>query len=257
MSQRGRVPAVENKHDFDPLFTAGDLIDYRRSVGSHYPDVPESVILCYDRALWGRVQQRAGERSADGAFERGFRCMVTIGDVGVLGGFGLGAPIAALVLEELVALGATTVLSIGTAGALLPELAIGDILVCTEAIRDEGTSYHYLAPDEPALPCPDTTAALRDGLDSPGDAVTWTTDALYRETREEVLAHAEAGVSCVDMEAAALFAVASQRPVALAAGFVISDTLAGGEWQPHLEAPHMHENLDRLLDASLVVASGS
>jgi uridine phosphorylase len=64
----------------------------------------------------------------------------------VVGGFGIGAPAAATVLEELIALGVREFISIGTAGCLQPQRALGEAIVCTGAIRDEGVSHHRHGP---------------------------------------------------------------------------------------------------------------
>ena len=57
-------------------------------------------------------------------------------------------------MEELVALGCRRFVSIGTAGSLQPDLAVGDLLVCDRAIRDEGTSYHYQPAARYSYPSP-------------------------------------------------------------------------------------------------------
>ncbi|MEU9790013.1 hypothetical protein AB0E27_05215 [Streptomyces sparsogenes] len=76
------------------------------------------------------------------------------------GGFGLGAPVAALVPEQLGALGATRVITVGTAASLQRELRAGEIVVCDRALRDEGVSHHYLGPAPYAMPSSDLTDHL-------------------------------------------------------------------------------------------------
>ena len=108
-------------------------------------------------------------------------------------------------------------------------MAIGDIVVCDRAIRDEGTSHHYLPPDTYAHASPAATARLVDALQATGTphsvGTSWTTDAPYRETIAEVQHYQAEGVLAVEMEAAALFAVAAYRGVEMGALLTISDTL--------------------------------
>jgi uridine phosphorylase len=146
----------------------------------------------------------------------------------------VGAPAAAMVLERVIALGCTTIIAIGSAGGLASSMNPGTVVVPSEAVRDEGTSYHYLAPNVPARPDGDVAQALVDVLRSRGVTFTrgrtWTTDAIYRETRAMAEKRTDQGCVTVEMEAASLFAVASFRGVRLAYLLYVADTLGGGEW---------------------------
>ena len=186
------------------------------------------------------------------------------GRVGVYGGFGIGAPIAALQLEDLIAFGVRRVVSIGTAGSLQPDLEVGDLVVCERALRelfeslgDMGITpvFFDLPSDREALASPSLTNRLRAALDAQGRAhrvgVTWTTDAPYRETIAEVRSYQAEGVLTVEMEAAALFTVAACRDVQLAAAFSISDTLAELTWEPRFGSPETRSGLEALYCASL------
>ena len=121
---------------------------------------------------------------------------------------GYGAPTAVMTLEELIGFGITIFVNLGTAGGLQETMSIGDIVVCERAIRDEGTSYHYLPDAKYAYACPELTAGLHTAIKSKGLPVltgtSWTTDAPYRETIEEVRLYRAEGVATVEMEAAAL-----------------------------------------------------
>ena len=92
----------------------------------------------------------------------------TGGRVAVVGGFGFGAPVATIVMENLVALGVERFVSMGTAGGLQPGQAFGDVVVCTAAVRDEGVSHHYVPPARWAHPDAELTARLADELDDGG-----------------------------------------------------------------------------------------
>ena len=125
----------------------------------------------------------------------------------------VGAPFAVLIAEELAASGCSLVISVTSAGAIA---ALGDLphfMVIHQALRDEGTSIHYLAPSRWSHLGEHLAAALEppfDGLDEPvyhGRA--WTTDAPFRETNTAIAAARTAGVHAVEMEAAALYAYAT------------------------------------------------
>ncbi len=149
---------------------------------------------------------------------------------------GIGAPAAVAVLEELIACGITHFIAVGTAGALQRKMKIGEAVVCTHAVREEGTSYHYAAPAKHAYADPGLTNDLAGVLAKKKIAfrrgVSWTTDAPYRETRSKVRHYRKEGVLAVEMEASALYTVAEVRQVKLASCFLISDSLADLKWEP-------------------------
>src|SRR5207302_1751135 len=141
----------------------------------------------------------------------------------LVGDFGWGAPMAALVLERLGALGVSRVVSIGTAGSLQRHISIGHTVVCDRAVRDEGVSHHYLPPGQFAHASPQLTARLHAAMDQSTLGASWTIDAPFRETVEEARHYQEAGILCVEMEAAALMAVAEVRGIQFATAFAISE----------------------------------
>ncbi len=147
---------------------------------------------------------------------------------------GVGAPLAAGFLEEMVANGTTHVVAVGGAGALVPELVLGHPMVVTEAVRDEGTSFHYLAPSRTVTADPHgveiLTSLLQERAIEHLAAKVWTTDALYRETRTRVERRIGEGCVAVEMEAAAFMAVARFRKISFAQLLYAGDSLAGDVW---------------------------
>src|SRR5262249_39200414 len=147
---------------------------------------------------------------------------------------GVGAPLAAAMLEEAIALGCRRFVACGGAGVLDRSIALGHLIVPTAAIRDEGTSYHYLPPGRQVEPSPEGVSAIAVVLKRRGCAYltgkTWTTDALYRETPGKVRQRREQGCLTVEMEAAALFAVTWFRGVTLAQILYGGDDVSGSEW---------------------------
>ncbi len=132
---------------------------------------------------------------------------------------GVGAPLAAAFLEEIIALGVTRFIVTGGCGVLDQGIVAGHPVVVTGAVRDEGTSYHYLPPSREVNADPRASAVLEAVLKERGleyrTGKTWTTDAIYRETARRRDLQVAEGCSIVEMEAAALFAVAQFRGVTL------------------------------------------
>lgn len=150
---------------------------------------------------------------------------------------GVGAPMAAAVLEELIALGARTVVACGGAGVLDREIGVGQLVIPTSALRDEGTSFHYVSPSREISQDPDMVAAIASTLERHGVdyrlAKTWTTDAIYRETRSRVERRRAEGCLMVEMEASALFAVGAFRGVPVGQILYGGDDVSGlGDWDP-------------------------
>ena len=138
---------------------------------------------------------------------------------------GVGAPHAAAMLEELIALGLQEFLSIGAAGGLMT----GGFFVCEKALCDEGVALHYAPDQEFAYPDPELTEALAQAFKAQALPFTlapsWSTAALYRETDLEAIRYRAKGIATVEMEAAALFTIAQLRKVKLASAFTVSDIL--------------------------------
>jgi uridine phosphorylase len=135
----------------------------------------------------------------------------------------IGGPYAVLIAEQLRASGARVVLGLTSAGRVSGSLPLPSLVVPTLAIRDEGTSYHYLPPS-PSVPADaDLADRLATGLQGLGLPVSrgtvWTTDAPYRETNDQLAKYSEQGVLAVEMQAASLFAfgVAQGIPVGMVA----------------------------------------
>ena len=135
-------------------------------------------------------------------------------DLGIVG-CAVGAPFAVLVAEQLFASGCRFLISISSAGQLVEAAPPPHFILIEKALRDEGTSYHYLPPSEfchadPALQQAISAATLNCGIPVVVGA-TWTTDAPYRETEEAIAAMKAKGLLAVEMEAAALYAFAAAR----------------------------------------------
>jgi uridine phosphorylase len=171
---------------------------------------------------------------------------------------GIGSPSTAIAVEELCRVGATTLIRVGTCGGLQPELRLGDLVVMSGAVRDEGTSPQYAPLAFPAVANLDVTLALRDAARAQSDRVhvgtTLSVDSFYSEVelltvpltlplQQRMQAWVRAGVIAAEMECAALYVTAAVQRVHAGALCVVSDAVDD----------HMPEHggvpLDALLDA--------
>jgi uridine phosphorylase len=146
----------------------------------------------------------------------------------------LGAPQGVMVMEKLIALGAKRVWVLGWCGSLQPQLLIGDLVIPTTALCEEGTSAHYPVDGGKKY----TSALLNKRLEEAlakaqlpfKKGPVWTTDAIYRETGEKVVAYGKRGLLAVDMEMSALITVAAYRSIEIAGLLVVSDELFSLDW---------------------------
>jgi uridine phosphorylase len=209
-------PLLDNK---DPaaasVFVASALLrEARRQKGLAAASVPSVCVLDPDgdlvRSLKASGQaQRADDWPCYHTELYRFSCVDRI--VGIVG-CAVGAPFAVLVAEELFASGCELLISLTSAGQIVPAGRLPYFVVIDRALRDEGTSYHYTAPADYSEADPKLVAAAVRALKAKGvNAVTgasWTTDAPFRETAEAIAAARAEGILAVEMEAAALYAFA-------------------------------------------------
>ncbi|MFH5799560.1 nucleoside phosphorylase [Haladaptatus sp. CMAA 1911] len=240
-------PNHPTKHDSAPLVTPRRSSEYKTERSDEELEKPPTaVILVYSRSLMEYLVETHDGRAIDHYYGDCYAFADTDHTVGVVGNFGIGAPTTAMLMEDLVTDGVEAFLSVGFAGSLDESIAMGDLIVCEEAIRDEGTSHHYAESEKYALPSESLTAETKRLLERRDEGfhagTSWTIDAIYRETEAEVRRYAEEGVLTVEMEASAVFAVAYYRGVDAGSMFVVSDYLGLSEWEPkfHLTAEDMH-----------------
>lgn len=142
----------------------------------------------------------------------------------------VGASYAVLVAEQLFVSGCSLLFSITSAGIITESSETKKFALITEAVRDEGTSYHYLPEAVPSK----LSGRLADELSRIDDPVwfeakSWTTDAPYRETETAIHAMKNEGVSCVEMEAAALYALAAKKNLNIICFAHLTNTMAQQE----------------------------
>ena len=230
----GRRPKLPLLHshalDQPSVLTAEALMhEVRRARRLRRLPVPSVCVLDFDGDLFdGLVQDGASHVAAWACFHtpmiavrhRGKRCGVVPRTIG--------GPFAVLVAEQLIAAGARVVVGLTSSGRLDATLPLPSLVVATEAIRDEGTSFHYLpAADRVTAPDPSLCGALAESLAAVAPVtrgLVWTTDAPYRETAAQVRHWATAGALAVEMQAASLFAFAHTCDAAIGVVAMVSNS---------------------------------
>jgi len=212
-------PLLDNKNPSAPsVFRPAALLrEARRQKGLPAVEVPAVCILDPD----GDIVRRLREEGRASRFA-GWPCYHTQLDafelagraIGIVG-CAVGAPFAVLVAEELFASGCRLLLSVTSAGQIVPVGPTPYFVIIDRALRDEGTSYHYAAASEYGAADAALVAKADGALKAAGLRAivgpTWTTDAPFRETEEAIEAAKRRGILAVEMEAAALYAFARAR----------------------------------------------
>jgi len=221
--------------EFDPSREA--IIEPGKTI-EPIADLPEHCVICFFHDVIAHfVEQGLVEEVRSLNSEMGQHPVYRLsldGHAVTLFHPGVGAPLAAGMLEGVIALGGRKFIACGSAGVLNRELAMGHLVVPTSAVRDEGTSYHYLPPSREVSPSPTAVAAIEAVLKQHQVdyvlAKTWTTDAFYRETKDKIALRRSEGCVTVEMEAATMFAIAQFRGVQIGQILYSGDNLDGEEW---------------------------
>lgn len=212
------LPPLEKDYAAPSVFQPEGLLrEARRQKGIADGSVPAICVLDPDGDLV-RALRESGRAERCGVwacyhtdlyrFEQGGTSFGVVGCA-------VGAPFAVLVAEQLFASGCQLLISVTSAGQIQDNNAPGYFIVIDRALRDEGTSVHYMAPSAFAEADPGLVRLAADALAAAPLTVvqgaTWTTDAPYRETESAIAAAKARGVLAVEMEAAALYAFAQAR----------------------------------------------
>jgi uridine phosphorylase len=250
------MPDKKRKYDDKGIIEPVRVIEERKKIGLHPScPVPAGAIMCYDAAFWQWVCADPANVEGDGWLKGAYLVPYKDSRILVLKVPGFGAPTAVMSLEELIAFGIKKFVSLGAAGGIQQNMNIGDIVICDRAIRDEGTSHHYLPVEKYAFSSLELTENLCTAFESKGilysKGTTWTTDAPYRETIEELRQYRSDGVSTVEMEASALFAVGAYRGVSVSAIFTISDLLSEEDWDQGYHSEEKLEGLKKVFEVTL------
>ncbi len=213
-------PILRHKHyDRASAFTPESLLrEARRQKDVPNTPVPEVCILDPDGDIVRHLRATGRSRPVKGwacyhsmmdCFDHGDRQYGIVGSA-------VGASYAVLVAEQLFASGCRLLLSITSSGQVTTLGPPPYFILIERALRDEGTSYHYLPPDSEFAEADPRLLMIAEralaNMDDPVErGATWTTDAPYRETPEAIAAARREGILAVEMEAAALYAFGEAR----------------------------------------------
>jgi uridine phosphorylase len=217
-----RTPILDHDTAELAVFAPGNMLDgARRQKGLPVRRVPPGCLLDMDGELVERLLA-SGRAVADYDWPcfhtKLYRWRAGGLEVGVVGGT-VGAPFAVLVAEELFASGCEALVSMSSAGLVASTARPPFFVLVDRALRDEGTSYHYLPPARYADADPALTGAVAQALAGAATpflrGASWTTDAPFRESATLIASRRDEGILAVEMEAAALLAMgrALRKPV--------------------------------------------
>lgn len=236
----------------EEIFSARDVIQPN-------PDMPETVIVTFDDRFTAQLSEiitpevvcvvSAGYWLPVYRFEYegsrlGFFCS-TIGGAAAVG-----------LMEELYAMGAKKLLYFGSCGSLDKNITAGHLMVPTAAYRDEGTSYHYAPPsDYIEVKSADRLCKVLGELGVPLlTTKTWTTDAVYRETRANMEKRRNDGCSVVEMECASIMAAAQFRGIEAYQFLYAADCLDGEAWDSRILGKMPDDMRERILKIAIETA---
>jgi uridine phosphorylase len=243
-------PQFENKHLEEALFSPSELPRKK----DLQKNLPKKCIIVYSKDSINYIKRKYKPKKIKKMMVGGDYYWYK--DIAFIKMTGIGSPHAVTAFEELIHQGMKTILNIGMAGGLQDF----GIFLCNRAIRDEGTSHHYLPCEKYSYPNKELTKKLEKDLIKnrlPYQVgTTWTIDAPYRETKKEIVHYQKEGVKTVEMEASALFAVAKLRNVKIASAFAVSDWVLPEKWDPQFKKKHVKDLLNNLVDVAVNCLEG-
>lgn len=240
----------------EPLVSANKYLEYKKANGHFGPFVPPKIVLvCYQQSTLKYLLEKHPEMQPSAAFSD----LYLMGDsqIGVLGGWGVGAPGLSIKMEELIALGVKQFIAVGTAGTLMNTHKMGDFVIATKALAEDGVAHLYLSKGEGFSAVDEQMLAewseftKERSLPYFHSTTAWSFSAVYRETAVDVSRVVKQGCGVVEMEAATLYAIAKEKGVQALSLFVISDSLTLDAWVLHFKEPAMRSNLHQLAEWAL------
>ncbi len=175
---------------------------------------------------------------------------------------GIGCPSAAIVVEELMRIGADTFIRVGTTGALQPHRESGDIVVATAAVRAEGTSGTYVPIEYPAVSSFEVTSALLKAAGELGrkvhPGIVMSSDAFYGGNEEALRIYGAANVLSIEMESSLVFTLSSLRGMRAGAILVVDGNIfkgsGKGEFEPGERSGELDERVQGAIDDEIRIA---
>ena len=224
---------------------------------------PKVVISCFSRVTFARLLENYAHDEITRTSMANFEVIVygiTIGDQQIAA---FNAPVGAAscvgIVEDLIQFGMKKLVLFGTCGVLDQDIKETSIIIPRSALRDEGTSYHYLPASDEVEVNQSSLPLFQDFLEKHQISHTigkvWTTDAPYRETIGKMKRRKESGAICVDMECSAVAALAAFRGFELCHFFYAADHLSEEKWDIRTLSNHSDlDSKDRIADLAIQFA---
>lgn len=261
VAKEGTYPVVDHPIAEAALFRPENLLQRAATMmGKEQGTIPVCCILDFDGELVTAAREIFGAVPCPfwPCFHTKLLLLSRNGfQIGLIPGT-VGAPFAVLVAEQLMACGCRHIIGYSSSGAVADWLQLPCLVVPNRALRDEGTSYHYLAPSTWVESRGSLGTILAHRAEQCGLPVyrgsTWTTDAPYRETRSQIDTHRANGILAVEMEAAALMALARTSGAEIASLLHVTNSFATTNTDFHKGPADIHQRIlaccfDALADA--------
>ena len=242
------LPVKHINYEEDSIFTSKEFWKFKK-VSIKEP-VPLIMFLSFSDSLFDLIISNYKNRKINGFFGdlRVFKEFNY--NIGILGKFGIGGPVTAVLTEDLKHWGVNMIFSLGFGSSLQPNVQIGDFILVEKALRDEGTSYHYSPPTEYAFATENLISKIKANINFKSYKVhtgtVWTTDAIYRETKTEIQKYQSKNILAVEMETSTLYTVCNYCKIQCFAIICISDSISSLKWE-------FKNNLDKLNQNFLIL----
>lgn len=248
---------------FDPA----DWFAYcERITGRLRPTLPALAVQTVIRSHFDYAAEAFGAQADDFTLADHPFAIFRYGDHEIAIGYSAKGSYAAGGLDEMIALGATTIIFLGGAATLVHDIAVDDLLIVTKALRDDGISLHYQPPTRYSHPSPRLTACLIEAAGGHQAHVhsgpVWTTTAHFRQALPRLHAFRAEGCRAVNNETAQAFSVGWLRGVEMASLLNIGDTLADDRFLVPADHAKLYQvddaraQLDIALAALVLAADG-
>lgn len=239
----------------EPIVTAKKYLEYKKSNGHFNEFIPPAIVLiCYQESTLKYILNNNLSIKQSHSFSNLY--LMPEGGIGILGGWGIGAPALSVKMEQLIALGVNKFIAIGIAGTLMNKHDIGEFIIASKALAEDGVAHLYLngqnyVEADHNLSSKWNHFSVNQTLPSFHKAGTWSFSAIFRETPADIARVTKQGYDVVEMEAATLYAIGKEKGVQALSLFVISDTLSHDNWVPYLKEPKVINNLHKLSEWAL------
>lgn len=238
-----------------PIVTAEKYMEYKRKNG-HLKEFlpPKMIIVCYQRSTLEHLLKHVPNVRMSDSFSDLY--LIDDGNIGILGGWGFGAPALSVKMEQLIALGTKKFIAMGTAGTLMNRHKIGDFIIAPKALAEDGVAHLYLK-DQPFAVADErlfsswNAFTKKHSLPNFHQAAAWSFSALFRETPDDVSRVTQQGYDVVEMETSTLYAIGSDKGAQTLSLFVISDAITQESWTPHIKETIVRDNLNKLAEWAL------